>query len=128
MTYTNKKILLVDDDLFMRKVFSEAFKMEGYSITTAENGEEGLLSIYKEPPHLILLDIMMPGINGLEVLEKVKADPHTRNIPVIMLTNLSGKTEADTALSKGAKKYLVKSDYEPKQIVAIVADILADHS
>jgi CheY-like chemotaxis protein len=68
---------------------------------------------------------MMPEMNGIELLEKIKADPLTREIPVIMLTNLSGKTESDNALSKGAEQYLVKSEYEPKQIVKIVEDILA---
>ena len=87
-----------------------------------------MLSIYKEVPSLVLLDIMMPAMNGLELLDKIKADPITKNIPVIMLTNLSGKTEADTALAKGAELYLVKSEHDPKQIVAIVADILAKHS
>ncbi len=118
------KILLVEDDLFMRRLYSEAFKLEGYDIFTSVDGGEGLMQIYKETPDLVLLDIMMPELNGLELLEKIKADPLTKHIPVIMLTNLSGKTEANNALSKGAEKYLVKSEYEPQQVVKIVREIL----
>jgi CheY-like chemotaxis protein len=124
MSDKKMKILLVEDDVFMRKIYSEAFALEGLDLITAENGEEGLLQVYKNPPDLILLDIMMPELNGLEVLEKLKFDPVTRPIPVIMLTNLSGKIEASTALSKGALQYLVKSEYDPKQVISIVKKAL----
>jgi CheY-like chemotaxis protein len=127
MTKIKAKILLVEDDLFMRRLYSEAFKLEGYDITTAEDGGEGLMHVYKEAPALILLDIMMPEMNGLELLEKIKSDPLTKRIPVIMLTNLSGKKEAETAIAKGAEKYLVKSEYEPIQVIKIVEEILAKH-
>jgi CheY-like chemotaxis protein len=124
MTQNKPKILLIEDDMFMRRLYSDVFTLEGFDFATAENGEEGLLQIYKEAPALILLDIMMPNMNGLEVLEKLKIDPRTKNIPVVMLTNLSGKTEENNAIQKGATKYLVKSEYEPKQIVGIVKEIL----
>lgn len=118
------KILLVEDDIFMRKIYSDAFKLEGFDITAATNGQEGMLQVYRDIPDLILLDIMMPEMNGLEMLEKLKYDPKTKDIPVIMLTNLSGKTEAETALSKGAIQYLIKSENEPKQVVDIVRKAL----
>lgn len=125
MIQNKPKILLIEDDMFMRRLYSDVFTLEGFDFATAENGEEGLLQIYKETPALVLLDIMMPNMNGLEVLEKLKIDPRTKNIPVVMLTNLSGKTEENNAIQKGATKYLVKSEYEPKQIVGIVKEILA---
>lgn len=127
MTVKKAKILLVEDDLFMRRLYSEAFNLAGYTVITAVDGGEGLMQIYKDIPSLVLLDVMMPEMNGLELLEKIKADPTTKHIPVIMLTNLSGKTEEENALSKGAEKYLVKSEYEPKQVVAIVEKVLAAH-
>ncbi len=71
---------------------------------------------------------MMPKMNGLEVLEKVKADPETKEIPVVMLTNLAGQKDAETALSKGAVKYIIKSQYEPKQIADMVKEILAGYT
>jgi len=121
------KILLVEDDLFMRRLYSEAFTLAGYTVTAAVDGGEGLMQIYKDIPSIVLLDVMMPEMNGIELLEKIKADPITKHIPVIMLTNLSGKTEENNALSKGAEKYLVKSEYEPKQVVQIVEEILSVH-
>lgn len=124
MSPNSVKILLIEDDMFMRRLYSQAFTLEGFNIATAESGEDGMLQIYKDPPSLILLDVMMPGMNGLEVLEKLKIDPKTKDIPVVMLTNLSGKLEESTALKKGAKKYLVKSEYEPKRVVEIVRELL----
>jgi len=79
-------------------------------------------------PTLILLDIMMPKMNGIEVLEKLKADPETKVIPVVMLTNLAGQQDAELALSKGAVKYIVKSEYEPKQVADMVKEILAGYT
>lgn len=121
------KILIVEDDIFMMKLYSKVFALEGFEVATAVNGQEGMLHVYKESPEIILLDIMMPEMNGLEMLEKVKGDPATKNIPVIMLTNLAGKTEADTAIAKGAAKYIVKSENDPKQVVVIVKELLANH-
>jgi len=76
-------------------------------------------------PDLMLLDIMMPKMNGLEALDKLKADPETKSIPVVMLTNLAGQQDAEMALQKGAIKYLIKSDYEPKQVSDMVKEILS---
>jgi CheY-like chemotaxis protein len=70
----------------------------------------------------------MPKMNGLELLEKLKADPATKKIPVIMLTNLAGQADAEKAITLGAVKYIVKSEYEPKQIVNMVKEILAGYT
>jgi len=74
------------------------------------------------------LDIMMPKMNGLQLLEKVKLDPDTKSIPIVMLTNLAGQQDAETAMSKGAIKYIIKSEYEPKQITNMVKEILAGYT
>ena len=71
---------------------------------------------------------MMPKMNGLEVLEKMKADEKTKKIPVVVLTNLAGQQDAETAIAKGAVKYIVKSEYEPKEVVKMVKEILAGYS
>jgi CheY-like chemotaxis protein len=125
MDKSKVKILLVEDDVFMRRLYTDAFKHEGYTITTSENGQEGLLQVYKEPPTVALLDVMMPKMNGLELLEKIKSDPTTKQIPVVMLTNLAGQADAENSLKKGAVRYIVKSEYEPKQVTQIVKEILA---
>jgi Response regulator containing a CheY-like receiver domain and an HD-GYP domain len=74
------------------------------------------------------LDIMMPEMNGLEVLDKLKADPDTKKIPVVVLTNLAGSQDSEAALLKGAVKYIVKSEYEPKSIANMIKEILAGYT
>lgn len=127
MATTKTKILIVEDDSLMMRLYSKVFDIEGYAVVTAVDGEEGLLQARKEIPTLILLDVMMPKMNGLQLLEKLKADLTTKKIPVIMLTNLTGEIDAETAIAKGAVKYIVKSDYEPKQVVNMVRELLAGY-
>lgn len=123
-----KTLLIVEDDPLMNRMYQKIFKFEQYSVETAANGEEGLEKARKIKPTLILLDIMMPKMNGLQVLEKLKNDPDTKGIPVIMLTNLAGEKDAESALLKGAVKYIVKSEHDPKQVVSMVKEIIAAHS
>lgn len=122
------KILITEDDPLMSRMYQKIFTFEGYLVQMAANGEEGLEQARSFKPTLILLDVMMPKMNGLEVLEKLKADPETKAIPVVMLTNLAGQQDAETALSKGAVKYIVKSEYEPKQVADMVKEILAGYT
>jgi len=122
------KILIVEDDPLMSRMYQKIFKFEGFEVETAQDGEEGFEKIKKSQPTLVLLDIMMPKINGLQVLEKMKLDPDIKTIPVIMLTNLAGSQDAEAALSKGAVKYIIKSENEPKQVVNMVKEILAGYT
>jgi len=122
------KILIVEDDPLMSRMYQKIFKFEGFDVDFALNGEEGLDKIRTVKPTLVLLDIMMPKMNGLEVLDKVKLDPATKDIPIIMLTNLAGTQDAEAALTKGAVKYIIKSEYEPKQVVNMVKEILAGYT
>ncbi len=112
----------------MSRMYEKIFKFEGFDVELAADGEEGLDKIRSIKPTLVLLDIMMPKMNGLQVLEKVKQDPETKAIPVIMLTNLAGSQDAEAALTKGAVKYIIKSEFEPKQIVNMVKEILAGYT
>ena len=121
------KILIVEDDPLMSRLYQKIFTFEKYEVETASDGEEGLDKVRKSKPTLILLDIMMPKMNGLQVLEKLKADPDLKKIPVVMLTNLAGQKDAETALAKGAVKYIVKSEYEPKQVSDMVKGVLAGY-
>src|SRR3989344_7623055 len=122
------KILIIEDDPLMLRMYQKIFKFEGFDVAVAGNGEEGIFITRKEKPTLILLDIMMPKVNGLEVLEKLKADPETKKIPIIMLTNLAGTHDAEKALTMGAVKYIVKSEYDPKQVTNMVKEILAGYT
>lgn len=123
------KILIVEDDPLMLRMYQKIFTLEHYEVDTATNGEEAVTKAWvTPPPTLILLDIMMPKMNGLQVLDKLKADPDKKLIPVIMLTNLAGQQDAEEALLKGAVKYIVKSEHEPKQIVDMVKEVLAGYT
>ncbi len=121
-------LLIVEDDPLMQRMYQKIFTFEKYEVSTASNGEEGLDKVRTLKPTVVLLDVMMPKMNGLQVLEKIKSDPDIKHIPVIMLTNLAGEKDAETALMKGAVKYIVKSEHDPKQIVAMVKEIILAHS
>lgn len=122
------KILIIEDDPLISRMYQKIFTFESFEVEVANDGEEGLNKARALKPTLILLDIMMPKMNGLEVLEKLKIDIETKAIPVIMLTNLAGQNDAETALSKGAVKYIIKSQYEPDQITSMVKEILAGYT
>jgi len=124
----SKVLLIVEDDPLMSRMYQKIFTFEKYDVDTAIDGQEGLEKARSVKPTVILLDVMMPKMNGMEVLDKLKIDPETKNIPVIMLTNLAGEKDAETALMKGAIKYIIKSEHEPKEIVNMVKEIIAAHS
>ena len=121
-------ILIIEDDPLIQRMYKKIFSFEGYNVETAEDGEIGLEKVRTVKPRIILLDVMMPKMNGMQVLEKLKLDPDTKAIPVIMLSNLAGDNDIETALSKGAVKYIIKSEYEPSQIVKMVKEILAGYT
>lgn len=118
------KILIIEDDLFMSRMYHKIFTYENYEVETASNGEEGLAKVKEVKPEIILLDIMMPKMNGFQVLEAIKNDSEIRDIPVIMLSNLAGDQDVDEAKQKGASDYIVKSNYTPKQVIEMVKQVL----
>src|SRR3990172_10946482 len=101
------KILIVEDDLLVSRMYQRAFISEGFNVDLAANGREGLKKAQEGRPDLVLLDIMMPEMNGLEVLSALKTDEALKAIPVVVLTNLSGTRDAEAAMAKGAAEYLV---------------------
>ena len=122
------KVLIVEDDSLMLRLYQKAFGFEQYEVEVADNGEDGLLKAKQVMPTIVLLDIMMPKMNGLQVLERLKADPMTKNLPVVVLTNLAGSQDAEEALKRGAVRYIVKSEHDPKQVVDIVKEIVAGYT
>lgn len=125
-----KLLFMAEDDPLMSRMYERAFRLAGDDLVIAHDGEEAITLLQKADPKpaVILLDIMMPKINGFDVLRKIKEDEKLKNIPVIMLTNLAGDSDAEKALSLGAVLYLVKSQYNPKDIVAKVKEIIAASS
>jgi DNA-binding response OmpR family regulator len=126
MTDTFKSILLVDDDLTLREMYMERLKAEGFTVEMAKDGEEALEKAADLHPNIILLDIMMPKINGLDVLKKLKGSDQTRDIPVIVLTALIQDREKMESITRGADDYIVKSEMMPGDVIAKVKNLL-DH-
>lgn len=122
------KILLTEDDALMARMYQKIFSFEGFEVELAQNGQECLDKVHQAKPTIILLDVMMPVLNGLDTLDRLKADPTTKDIPVIMLTNLAGQQDAESALSKGAVKYIIKSEHEPKEIADMVKEIVSGYT
>jgi CheY-like chemotaxis protein len=114
------KILLVEDDAILVEMYQAKFELEGHEIRVATNGEECLDVIEEFMPDLVLLDILMPKLNGFHVLKEIKKRPNLRQIPVILLTNL-GETEVDMnkelATALGVSDYLIKSHHTPDEVV-----------
>lgn len=119
------KILLVEDDPLIYRMYQKLFTLEGYETEIAENGQEGLDKIASFQPDIILLDIMMPTMNGVEMLTHLKADPATANIPTVVLTNVSDIRVANEVFAKGANLSIVKSEADPDQIIDWIKSVLA---
>ena len=119
MQSTSKTILLIEDDLFLAELYERVLSSAGYIVKIAKNGYEGI-KLAESIPDLILLDIMLPKMNGVEVLRKIKSDSTTREIPVILLSNLAQEDIIEEALNLGAKGYLLKVDTLPRELVGQV--------
>lgn len=117
-------ILIVEDDKFLRELISQKLIKEGYNILQAVDGEEGLDKIKKEKPDLVLLDLILPGIDGFEVLARAKEDPEVVKIPVIILSNLGQKEDVEKGMNLGAVDYLVKAHFTPGEIIDKMKRIL----
>jgi DNA-binding response OmpR family regulator len=123
------KILLVEDDPMVVRMYQRKFANEGYNLALAFNGEEGLTAIKKERPDLILLDVMMPKMSGLEMLKIVKADAQYKNLPIVMLTNLGDRAEdVEKCKEFGAEDYWVKANMKLDDIILKVKEILKKYS
>lgn len=119
-----KKILIVEDDKFLRELISQKLLKEEYEISEAVDGEKGLKMTKDEKPDLILLDLILPGLDGFEVLAKIKEDPATAEIPVIILSNLGQKDDIERGLKLGAIDYLIKAHFTPGEIIEKVKNVL----
>ncbi|MDP3971234.1 MAG: response regulator [bacterium] len=114
--HNNKRILIVDDEPLILKAYQEHLIGEGYDVSVAQDGQEGLKKAQDYKPDLILLDILMPKLNGIEVLQQLHADKELAKIPVIVLTNLVGGDSVNEAVKTGSLHYLIKSDHSLKEI------------
>jgi DNA-binding response OmpR family regulator len=120
-----KKILFIEDESALQKTLGDVLTQEGYKMIPALNGEIGLKLAKTKKPDLILLDLILPKLHGLEVLKKLKEDEETRDIPVIVLTNIENLNEVDKAIELGATTYLVKAQYSLEEVVEKIKKALS---
>lgn len=119
-----KTILIIEDDKFLRELIAQKLIKEGYEISEAIDGEEGIKKIQEEKPDLVLLDLILPGIDGFEVLSKMREDPSLAPIPVIILSNLGQKEDVERGLKLGAIDYLIKAHFTPGEIIEKIKNAL----
>ena len=117
-------VLIVDDDAFLSGIYTTKLEMDGFRVVVARDGEEGLKSAKAEKPSIILLDVLMPKLDGFETLKRLKADIETKSIPVIMLTNIGQKEDIEQAKADGAEDYLIKAHFVPAEAVEKIRGIL----
>lgn len=119
-----KRILFIEDESALQKTLGEILKQEGYQMISALDGEVGLELAKNQKPDLILLDLILPKLHGFEVLQQLAKDHQTKQIPVIVLTNLEEMEDIEKALELGATTYLVKENYSLEEIVKKIKKIL----
>jgi CheY-like chemotaxis protein len=118
------RVLLAEDDRILRKAGETSLRRKGYSVIPALDGEDALAKAFAHQPDLILLDVMMPKMQGFDVLARLKSDATTRDIPVIMLSNLEQEAEVRRSIEGGARSYLVKSNVPLDELAERVAEVL----
>lgn len=121
------KVLIVEDDMLMGTLLSEALWRYGFEPVLARDGDDGLKECVKSNPRIILLDLILPGINGFEVLTRLKDNAKTKNIPVIIVSNLGDKNDVERGLSLGAEDYLIKANMVPKDIIGKINDVVGKY-
>ena len=119
-----KKILFIEDEPALQRAASSVLTQEGYEVLLALNGEDGLEIATAKKPDLILLDLILPKKDGFEVLQDLKKNPETHNIPVIILSNLEANADVERALARGATTYLVKANYRLEEVIEKIKKLI----
>lgn len=117
-------ILIVEDDEYLIGIYATKFELEGCEVIKAKNGEQGYKMAKSKKPDIILADIMMPGMNGFEMLEKIKKDKEVNKIPVVILSNLGQNEDIDKGMKLGAIDYIIKVHHTPAEIFKRVSKLL----
>jgi CheY-like chemotaxis protein len=119
-----QKVLVVEDEQLVSRMFEKTLAGEGFEVKVAGNGEDGIKIMKSWKPDVVLMDVMMPKMNGIQALDLIKNDAEINKIPVVMLTNLSGKHDAELAENKGALEYWVKKDAKPGEFGSKIKSLL----
>ena len=121
----SKSILLVEDYPFLIDIYTTKLKESGFGVEVASDGESALRKVKEKEPDLVILDIVLPQLDGWEILRQIKSDPKLKNIKIIILSNLGQKEEVERGVELGAVKYLIKAHYTPSQVVEEIKEIYA---
>ncbi len=124
MPKSKGSILIVEDDFFLLNIYSTKFEGEGYEVFVAPDGAKGIELVAQRKPDIILLDVLMPKLDGFGFLKEIKKDKKLSEIPIILLTNLSQKKDIDRGLAMGANDYLVKAHFMPSEVVEKVETLI----
>jgi len=119
-----KRVLLAEDDPFLIDVYTTKLKEVGFKVDVAKDGQIALDFLQKNKPDILLLDIILPRIDGWEILKKIKQEHKFKDLPIIILSNLGQKQEVEKSLALGATKYLIKAHYTPAEIVKEIRKLL----
>jgi len=120
----NKKVLIVEDDMALFNMYSVELKIKGYDVLNVNDGLQALSKAKEFRPDIVLLDIMLPGMNGLNILTELKADPQTMDMPIIMLTNYGSEDNVKKALESGAADYIMKYKILPSELADKIEVVL----
>lgn len=118
------KILIIEDDPLIIKIYMTRLLADGYQVLSADNGEDGLQKAQKEMPDLVVLDIMMPKMDGFGVLEKLRTDEKMKQMPILVYSNLAAEEEVARAKKLGATEFIVKANISPTEMVAKIKQYL----
>jgi DNA-binding response OmpR family regulator len=121
---TTTRVLIVEDEPALLDIYATKLRMNGYQVITAKDGIEGIEAAIHEDPHLILLDVLIPFKDGFEVLKDLKSHPKTKDVPVIILSNLGQEYEVKRGLALGAESFLTKANLTPARVVEEVKRVL----
>lgn len=123
-TNNGKKVLVVEDDKFLRELFVKKLFNEGFDVKNSIDAQGAFEILAQEKPDIILLDLILPGVDGFEILAKIKADDSLADVPVLILSNLGQQEDIDRAMSLGAYDFLVKANFTLDEIVERVKKVL----
>lgn len=124
MENKKRQILIIEDDEFLRETLVRKFKKLGYRVSESITGEDGLEVLKTAAPDIIILDLILPGIDGFEVLKKIKEDERVLRIPVFILSNFGSQEDIERGLNLGAEDYVIKTNVSPSDVIKKVEDIL----
>lgn len=120
-----KRVLIIEDDEFLQGLEATKIKKSGYEVLSAQTGEEALKKILEPNIDIILLDLLLPNFDGFEILKTIRATEATKNIPVIVFSNLSEEKDLEKATKLGANKFMVKSNFSLEELIDYIDKILA---